>query len=243
MAPIIRAMAFLGDLGGGLLAALYDYRFAVAIASVVLLFVLVLAGRRYRWTERIRRHPMAAGLAGIVALIVLAPVTWYLVSPIFIRTELVEAPIAAAAPSPSSAAASPSASSASASTSPDPSATAPAEPTATPWSAAAPRSGSFTGTDDFHFGKGTATLSETAPGKWTIRLADFSVRNGPDLFVYLSPDGNDYADGAIEIAKLKATDGSFNVAIPAGTDPASARSVLIWCKQFAHLFAYATLES
>ena len=51
------------------------------------------------------------------------------------------------------------------------------------------------------------------------------------------------ADGAIEVAKLKATDGSFNVRLPAGTDPAGARSVLIWCKQFSHLFAYATLES
>ena len=50
-------------------------------------------------------------------------------------------------------------------------------------------------------------------------------------------------DGAIEVAKLKATDGSFNVRLPAGTDPAGARSVLIWCKQFSHLFAYATLES
>jgi len=84
---------------------------------------------------------------------------------------------------------------------------------------------------------------ETAPGEWSIRLEDFSVRNGPDLYVYLSPARKAYADGAIEVAKLKATDGSFNVRLPAGTDPAGARSVLIWCKQFSHLFAYATLES
>jgi hypothetical protein len=100
----------------------------------------------------------------------------------------------------------------------------------------------FTGTDDFHFGRGTATLTEQAPGQWVIRLEDFSVRNGPDLYVVLSPAKRDYADGAIEVAKLKATDGSFNVRVPAGVDPGDSRSVLIWCKQFSHLFAYATLE-
>jgi len=119
----------------------------------------------------------------------------------------------------------------------------PEVPTPTPWIPTAPRSGTFTGTDDFHFGRGTATLRETAPGEWSIRLDDFSVRNGPDLYVYLSPARKEYADGAIEVAKLKATDGSFNVRLPAGADPAGARSVLIWCKQFSHLFAYATLES
>ena len=115
--------------------------------------------------------------------------------------------------------------------------------TSAPWVPAAPREGTFSGTDDFHFGRGTATLRETAPGEWTIRLDDFSVRNGPDLYVYLSPARKTYMDGAIEVAKLKATDGSFNVRLPAGTDPAGALSVLIWCKQFSHLFAYATLES
>jgi hypothetical protein len=107
---------------------------------------------------------------------------------------------------------------------------------------AAPRSGAFEGTDDFHFGRGTATLIETAPGAWAIRLEDFSVRNGPDLFVYLSPDRDGYTKGALEVARLKATDGSFNVPLPAGSDPSTMRSVLIWCKQFSHLFAFATLE-
>jgi len=34
---------------------------------------------------------------------------------------------------------------------------------------------------------------------------------------------------------------SFHL-VPAGTDPAGARSVLIWCKQFSHLFAVAPLS-
>ncbi len=163
---------------------------------------------------------MASGLAAVAALVVFAPVAWYLLSPIWIRTELVEPPVAAAEPSAPPATPAPTAvpavsaqPSAAAEPTPEP------EPTPTPWAAAAPRSGEFHGTDDFHFGRGTATLIETAPGEWTIRLDDFSVRNGPDLYVYLSPSKRDYADGALEVAKLKATDGSFNVRLPDGARP------------------------
>ena len=74
-----------------------------------------------------------------------------------------------------------------------------------------------------------------------MRFDDFAVRNGPDLFVYLSPDPDGYVDGAIEVARLKADRGSFNTPVPTGTDLSDVRSVLIWCKQFSHLFAVATL--
>ena len=150
-----------------------------------------------------------------------APVAWYLVSPIWIRTELVEPPVAAAEPSAPPATPEPTAAPAAlrGARPKPPSRRRQPEPTPTPWAAAAPRSGEFHGTDDFHFGRGTATLIETAPGEWTIRLDDFSVRNGPDLYVYLSPSKRDYADGALEVAKLKATDGSFNVRLPDGADP------------------------
>ena len=39
--------------------------------------------------------------------------------------------------------------------------------------------------------------SRRRPGSTRLRLEDFSVRNGPDLFVYLSPDPDGYADGAL----------------------------------------------
>ena len=111
-------------------------------------------------------------------------------------------------------------------------------PTATP----VVRSGTFVGADDFHFGRGRATLTEAPDGSHTLRFDDFSVRNGPDLFVYLSPDPEGYAEGAIELGRLRATDGSFNTPIPAGTDVGTARSVVIWCKEFAVLFAVAPLD-
>ena len=239
-------MSLLGDLGGWLLAAVYDNRFAVAVLGALLVVGLLLVARRRHWADAVRRHPVAASAAGLAAILVLAPVGWYLVSPVFIRTELVEPPLAATAqPVVLATPVAPAASAPPASPSQSPSSPSvqPVAPTEPPWTPAAPRAGTFTGTDDFHFGRGTATLRETAPGEWSIRLDDFSVRNGPDLYVYLSPARKTYMDGAIEVAKLKATDGSFNVRLPAGTDPAGARSVLIWCKQFSHLFAYATLES
>lgn len=48
-------------------------------------------------------------------------------------------------------------------------------------------SGTLHGADDFHFGEGSASIIETSPGRFTLRFEAFSVRNGPDLYVYLSP--------------------------------------------------------
>ena len=103
--------------------------------------------------------------------------------------------------------------------------------------------GEFHGSDDFHFGRGTASVIETSPGRYHLRLEDFSVRNGPDLFVYLSPEADGYAMGALELGRIKATDGAFGYDLPAGVDPADFASAVIWCKQFSHLFATAPFES
>ena len=166
----------------------------------------------------------------VVALLVALPVGWYLGSPIFIRTSLVEA-----APAVSSAAVDPGPTPAGAVAVPSvapslPSTAAPstaradpiaATPSSAPFQPAALASGEFVGTDEFHFGRGTATIIEVAPGRYHLRLEDFSVRNGPDLYVYLSPDSDGYTDDALELGTLKATDGSFGYDLPAGTDPAA----------------------
>jgi hypothetical protein len=100
----------------------------------------------------------------------------------------------------------------------------------------------FMGADDFHFGRGEAQLIETAPGVFTLRFEDFSVRNGPDLFVYLTPDpSGESIDGAINLGGLKATDGAFNYEVPPGTDVSQFASAIVWCRQFATLFAIAEL--
>lgn len=114
-------------------------------------------------------------------------------------------------------------------------------PTPEPFVPHVTHSGQFHGADDFHFGRGTALVIQVEPGVYVLRFEEFSVRNGPDLYVYLStnPDGasaNDYSLGP-----LKATDGSFNYDIPAEVDISIYRSVIIWCEPFAVLFATAPL--
>ena len=220
---------------------LYTYRIELAVASLVAVGVLALVAWRRGWLAAARRHPGRTGILAVAVLLVGLPLGWYVASPLWIRTELVEpgpAVILDAAdsiPTPTPQALR--------SLTPSAQPAATAKPDATPFSARRLSAGSFHGTDDFHYGRGTATIIETAPGRYTLRLEDFSVRNGPDLFVYLSPVADDYTKDALELGRLKATDGSFGYELPAGTDPADFASAIVWCKQFSHLFAVAPLTA
>lgn len=207
-------MEWIGDIERAFATSLYPLRVPIAIAMVLGLFGLALVARRRGWAAAARRHRGRTAVLIVLLLVVGLPTGWYLGSPLFIRTSLAEPEATAGAVSP------------------------------TPRSdgaVAAVRSGSFTGADEFHFGKGTASLIETSPGTWIVRFEDFSVRNGPDLYVYLSPDATGYADGVVELGPLKATDGNYNVDVPPGIDASAHHSVVIWCKQFAVQFAVAPL--
>jgi len=239
-------MEIFGDLERAFASTLYPLRLPLALLAIAGAVTLLWIARRWGWLAAARRHPARSVSAITVVLAVALPLGWYLASPLVIRTELQELPPTLAGagdpptPRPSVRAASPLP------TVVRGAAETPAIPAATPDPTPDPtplvRSGTFTGADDFHFGRGRATLIETAPGLHALRFEDFSVRNGPDLYVYLSPDRAGYADDAIELGRLRATDGSFNTVIPDGTDVTSARSVVIWCKQFAVLFAVAPLD-
>jgi hypothetical protein len=238
-------MEAIGELLEPFTTQLYSWRVPIAIASVGLVIVLAIVGMRRGWIDVARRHPGRTAVAAAVALAVALPIGWYMVSPVFIRTSLVEElpPAAVAAdPAPTQAADPVERPSPAVAPSATPGPTATPLSTPTPFVPATLASGEFVGTDDFHFGRGTAAIIEVAPGEYHLRLEDFSVRNGPDLFVYLSPDRNGYDDDALELGRLKATDGSFGYDLPAGVDPSRFRSAIIWCKQFAHLFAFATFE-
>jgi electron transfer DM13 len=233
-----------GDLERWFAASLYPNRVPIAIALGVLAILAVAVARRRGWFAAARRHPGRTVAAAAMLLALGGPVAWYLGSPLFITTSLQEPAPVAATPRPANGDPAPSGPAAGllgGVASPGPAAAA-APPSAPP-ALAASQSGAFTGADSFHFGRGTATLAEIAPGTWSVRFEAFSVRNGPDLYVYLSPSAAGYAAGSIELGRLKATDGSFNMAVPAGSDPESARSVVIWCKQFSVQFAVATLGS
>ena len=245
---ILRRMNVIGDLERLFATSLYPLRVPIAIAVGLAGVGLIVLARRRGWVAAAGRHPRRSGLGIVIVLAAGLPVAWYLASPLFIRTALIEplpiaiaeaGPMAPAIPSASVPLPSVGAVASPAAVLPPTSVPGPAETGFVPSTLA---TGSFNGADDFHFGTGQASILETEPGRFTLRFDDFSVRNGPDLYVYLSPARKTYMDGAIEVAKLKATDGSFNVRLPAGSDPTDMRSVLIWCKQFSHLFAWATLE-
>jgi hypothetical protein len=211
-----------------LLAWIYPNRVLVGVGTLVVVAVLALMGWRLGWHRVAARHRFLTAALIIVALAVAVPATWYLASPLIIRTELTETPPPVAAGSPT----------------PSVSITASATQTAVPTPAPTPLmlQGKFVGADDFHFARGTARIVETEPGRYTLRLEGFSVRNGPDLYVYLSPDPKGYVKGFVELGRLKATDGSFNYDVPLGTTATKLGSVVIWCKAFSVQFGHAALS-
>lgn len=200
-------MEFIGDLER-LLAQLWPLRVPIAIGALVVLVVLAFAIWQRGWYRIATGRPRAALVVAVLVLAIALPAGWVLGSPLFIRTELQEAP--------------------------------PTAVTAT--AGGVLLEGEFTGADDFHYGSGLAQLIETSPGELTLHLDDFSVLNGPDLFVYLSPDPNGWTEDAVLLGALKATDGSFSYAVPEGLDTADIGSAIIWCRAFSVLFASAPLE-
>lgn len=96
--------------------------------------------------------------------------------------------------------------------------------------------------DPGHNGEGAALILRDESGALFLRFEDFSVTNGPDLFVMLSPDADGYTENSLNLGGLKATDGNINYEIPAGTDLSQFKSVVIWCRSFNVDFAFATLE-
>lgn len=102
------------------------------------------------------------------------------------------------------------------------------------------KTGTFTGFDRLHNGSGTASLIQI-DGTYFIRFeSDFTVTNGPDLYVGFGNDGI-YAKGS-EIAKLKGTNGAQNYELPADFDPNKYGEVWVWCKAFGVPFVKAELR-
>ncbi len=248
-------MTIFGDLER-FLADLYPYRWPLTAAlGAAVLAGLYVAVQRGWHLAAWRRRWITGGVAA-VALAVGIPAGDYLLSPLWERSYLEEAsPLAAVSDGPAAPSAATSAAMA-ATAPPAMMIAAPSTPAApVPSTSAAPAAGgtaftpgvrlqgTFQGADDFHFGRGSALIIETAPGMYTLRFEEFSVRNGPDLYVYLSPDPEGYASGARRVGQLKATDGAFNYDLPADVDLAAAASVVIWCEPFAVLFAWAPLAA
>ena len=166
----------------------------------------------------------AFAIGGIVACI--AALAWYLGSPLFIRTTVNEA-FPTIAPAVAAATASAAASN-----------TAPAA--ATPMTIA---TGQLQTVDAIHNGTGAVLLVRTG-GSAVVRFETVAITNAPDVHVYLSREtGGKWTEAtSVYLGPLKATNGSFNYAVPAETDLSVIRSVVVWCRQFSVLVTWADLR-
>lgn len=236
-------MEIFGSLERFLSEDLYPYRVPVTLVAALALAAATWLAARRGWLTRLtgiaRRRPVASSAVALILVLTVLPAGYYLASPLWTRTTLIEeSPIVGAATASSTGTAETMPGSV------QPTDTAAIDPSVT-GAVELPRtvlSGEWMGADDFHFARGEALIIEVETGSFVLRLQDFSVRNGPDLFVYLSPDPAGFADGAIELGGLKATDGAFNYQIPAGTPLEQVRSAVVWCKQFGVLFGTAPLQ-
>lgn len=236
-------MSIFGELERFLSEDLYPYRWPLSIAAAVFVAVSLVVAYRLGAHRRLAEHWKLSAAIGVPAVVVFGVVAWALLSPLWERSTLIEeSPLTVANVTPTAnigATGSPSATPTVTATAPTdaPPVTETVEPAA--FEARVVASGEWQGADDFHFARGQALIIETEPGVYVLRVENFSVRNGPDLFVYLSTSADGYGEGGINLGGLKATDGAFNYEIPAGTDISQFRSAIVWCDAFDVLFGTA----
>lgn len=186
-------------------------------------------------------------IAGVIILVPVLGVAWWLLSPLLRSQTVDEAfPLAAGAVIPPGMTMAQAEEQMTAAADADLPARAEAMPSGGPVAIAA---GDFRDADSFHRGQGTATIYRNAAGAHLLRFEDFSVTNGPDLRVLLAaaPDPQNRRElqdgGYVELAPLKGNIGSQNYAIPPNVDPAAqGGSVIIYCRPFQVIFSVAPLQ-
>lgn len=113
------------------------------------------------------------------------------------------------------------------------------EPIANPESAVV-LNGSFVDGDAVHQAQGVAkvVINNNQP---QLVFQDFKVRDGPDLFVYLSPNppGQDLGEYA-SLGKLQSSSGDQTYKLP--DNYKDYQTVVIWCRAFSVTFATAQLN-
>lgn len=182
---------------------------------------------------------------GAVALIIAAPLVWFLASPLFIN-KVVEEEFPVQIPNTEELA----------QVSEEKKAMEVADATiAEPMPETASESGlvlvgqgQFKDADSFHKGSGQAAIYQLADGSHVLRFEAFSVTNGPDLHVLLSShpaptSSEEVMQGYLDLGSLKGNIGSQNYTLPAGTDISQFKSVVIYCQPFQVVFATALLSN
>ncbi|HLZ57208.1 MAG TPA: DM13 domain-containing protein [Ktedonosporobacter sp.] len=175
--------------------------------------------------HRYIRLKMGALIGGLILLLVLASLAWWMFSPLFFHT-----------------------------TSHNANPFMQASSTASQPGAVILATGSFidhlnsgVGLANDH-GAGYVIIGKTAKGAYLIHFERLNVTNGPDLHVYLAPTSNSTDAGqvkqeGVDLGQLTATEGSLNVTIPTHLAPKlkEYHSVVIVCKTFSVIFTTAPM--
>lgn len=110
------------------------------------------------------------------------------------------------------------------------------------------KAGSLRDADTFHRGSGQVAIYRLPDGSHVLRLDNLKVTNGPGLHVILSPHPSPgksaevKTEGYIDLGRLKGNIGNQNYEIPTDANVAGQRSAVIYCKPFQVVFSVATLE-
>ena len=91
-----------------------------------------------------------------------------------------------------------------------------------------------------HEASGTVTLLSAGERRYLRLESDFSVTNGPDLFIGFGT--KEKVDEATLFSRLKANAGGQNYEIPPTVDVDNYDTVYIYCRAFSTDFAVATFE-
>lgn len=109
------------------------------------------------------------------------------------------------------------------------------------------RAGDFATSDPAYEVEGTASIYQISEAQRVLRLEPFSVTNGPDLRVILSPHETPYTSAEtllptyLDLGDLQSPTGAQNYEIPEGEDLSGYQSVVIYSMSLNIVYASAPL--
>jgi hypothetical protein len=110
----------------------------------------------------------------------------------------------------------------------------------------ATQTGMGTFTTYAHNLSGTATLLLDNTGNKIVRLEDFNMTAGPDVYVFISRSNNYSKANVVEVARLTLgyTDSDININLTTSSTAITSehKFILVYCLQFNSLFGYAELK-